>query len=239
MSIIYQPAGKAREYADWAANLFRGCSHGCVYCFAPKILYMERDKFKCSKTRPELFTQMRKDLKKIPSVQTIHLCFTCDPYQEGEEFNKITRLTIMMLKEAGHHIRILTKAGPLAQRDFDLLDNQDWFGQTLTCDNPQDSLAWEPGAAMPFDRIDNLKAAREKGIRTWVSLEPVIYVDQVFRLIEQTKEFIDVYKVGVLNYHPHSKTIDWPKFAREVKAKLESVGAKYYLKQDLQKYLVA
>ncbi|GAI95206.1 unnamed protein product [marine sediment metagenome] len=42
---------------------------------------------------------------------------------------------------------------------------------------------------------------------------------------------MDHYKVGTLNYHPHGKTIDWPKFARDVKQLLEDLGKPYYLKR--------
>ena len=38
LEIIYQPRGRAREYADYAANLYRGCDGRCGYCYAPSVL---------------------------------------------------------------------------------------------------------------------------------------------------------------------------------------------------------
>ena len=42
MSIIYKPKGKALEYSELAANLYRGCGHACTYCFAPKATFTDR-----------------------------------------------------------------------------------------------------------------------------------------------------------------------------------------------------
>ncbi len=163
MAVIYQPAGRAREYADWACNLYRGCSHGCIYCYAPAVLKTSRGDFAASKPRANILEELTKDVKKLKTPTEIHLCFTCDPYQPEEETALITRQALGIIKGGGHSVRILTKAGSLAQRDFMFLDSRDWFGVTLTCDNPEDSAKWEPKAAMPHERIMNLAAAKLLG----------------------------------------------------------------------------
>ncbi|GAJ07074.1 unnamed protein product, partial [marine sediment metagenome] len=101
----------------------------------------------------------------------------------------------------------------------------------------EDSQIWEPGAALPAERMGNLRQAHELGLETWVSCEPVIYPEATFELIKLTAPFVDHYKVGTLNYHPHGKTIDWCKFAKDVIAILEGYGCKYYIKNDLRRYL--
>ncbi len=46
MTIIYEPKGRAREYCEWAANLYRGgCGHGCKYCYAPSATRTNRENF--------------------------------------------------------------------------------------------------------------------------------------------------------------------------------------------------
>ena len=45
MEIIYEPSGRAKEYAELAANLYKGCDHRCVYCFGPKVLWKKREAF--------------------------------------------------------------------------------------------------------------------------------------------------------------------------------------------------
>lgn len=132
---------------------------------------------------------------------------------------------------------ILTKGGRRAERDFDLLTRNDWFGVTLTNTDVKLSLKWEPGAALPEERISSLRKAHEQGIQTWVSLEPVLYHETALEIIKQTYTFVDKFKVGVLNYHPHSKMTDWHKFAVEVKHLLDDLGCNYYLKNDLRMWL--
>ena len=44
--IIYEPKGRAREYSPLAANLYRGCGHGCIYCYAPAVTFTAREVFR-------------------------------------------------------------------------------------------------------------------------------------------------------------------------------------------------
>ena len=107
----------------------------------------------------------------------------------------------------------------------------------VSCDNDKDSLEWEPGAALPMERVETLKIANAIGVKTWVSLEPVLYPEQTLNLIDMTHKFVDEFKVGKLNYHPKAAAIDWRQFGMNVIAKLESLGKKYYIKDDLKKFL--
>ena len=123
-------------------------------------------------------------------------------------------------------------------RDFDLIKSMEgWYGATLTFLNKEDSLKWEPGAALPNERIAILKQAYKIGISTWVSLEPVIDPEQTLEIIRQTYEFVDLYKVGKLNYHPLAKMIDWHKFVVDVIRVLKEKKKHYDIKKDLLHYL--
>ena len=75
------------------------------------------------------------------------------------------------------------------------------------------------------------------GIPTWVSLEPVLDPAVALEIIRQTHPFVDLFKVGKLNYHPLAKSIDWPQFARDAVTLLKSLGKAYYVKNDLSCYL--
>ena len=55
----------------------------------------------------------------------------------------------------------------------------------------------------------------------------------------QTAGFVDLIKVGKLNYRPEAKDVNWEQFARDVKNQLEQIGVDYYIKDDLRKYLRA
>jgi DNA repair photolyase len=149
----------------------------------------------------------------------------------------LTRRAIQALRGHGLKVAILTKAGALARRDFDLLTDQDMFGTTLVFTDEMKRQIWEPGAAPTRERIKNMEYAKAKGIQTFVSLEPVFYFDQTLELIRITHDFVDHYKVGKLNYIEREKTMDWKDFAERVMAVLDEVGANYYIKKDLAKFV--
>jgi DNA repair photolyase len=181
--------------------------------------------------------QLEREAKRLDTTDKILLCFTTDPYQPIDVELQMTRHVIEILKANGLNVQILTKGGSRALRDIDLLTDQDAFATTLTLLDDIHSRKWEPDAALPQDRIETIKAFHEAGIPTWVSLEPVLNPDSALRLIEMTSSFVDLYKVGKLNYHVLANSIDWPKFARNVVDLLDSLGKPYYIKEDLKKFL--
>ena len=133
----------------------------------------------------------------------------------------------------------MTKGGIRAVKDFDLYGPNDFFGCTLTCDNAEDSRKNEPGAALPHDRIEALKEAHRRGIRTWAVLEPVLDPRQSLHLIELTHPFVSYYIVGKLNHFPKEEMkIDWPKFRKDAETLLQGCGKMpdlgYSLKQELR-----
>jgi len=240
MKALYEPKGKAREYSALAVNLYTGCEHGCVYCYAPDATFKAREQFARAVPRNGIIAALQRDLQRsngIPNTP-IMLCFTCDPYQPIDDQHQLTRQAIQVIKAVGRNVCILTKAGKRAERDLDLLGPGDDFGASLTLFDESDSLSWEPHAAIPEDRFEALRQAKSRGISTWASLEPVIYPDQTLKIIERTHEFVDLFKVGVLNYHPQAKLTNWTQFALDARALLESLNARYIFKKDLQKWLI-
>lgn len=239
MKALYEPKGRALEYAPLAVNLYRGCSHGCTYCYAPLATYRTREAFGQPEPRSGILEALekdcsgRKDIKRAPVL----LCFSCDPYQPLEGTQLLTRGAIEILHRHGFPVIILTKAGSLAQRDFDLLGPQDKFGVTLTGLWVNDVVEWEPNAARPVYREANLAAAHRRHIPTWVSLEPVLNPDWTLEVIEQTAPDVDEYRIGTWNHDARAKAIDWHKFAHDVTALLDSLGKRYTLKDDLRKWL--
>lgn len=121
---IYVPKGKAKEYGDYAINIYTGCPHRCFYCFAPNVLRRDRETFHANvKPRENIVEEVRKQVEREHITgQLIHLCFTCDPYPTGYDSTP-TREVIKILKESGNHVQILTKGD--GSRDFDLLDEGD------------------------------------------------------------------------------------------------------------------
>ncbi len=237
--VIYEPRGRAGEYAPLAVNLYRGCGHGCIYCYAPEATFIERQEFIKATPRQGIIEKLEKDTPRAAldgDKGNVLLCFTCDPYQPINDIHGLTRQAIEILHKNGFNVTILTKGGKRAERDFDLLGPGDEFAATLTFLDEQKSLKWEPRAAIPEERIEALRKAHELGIKTWVSLEPVIEPAESIEIIRQTHTFVDLFKVGLLNHHPRGKTIDWGKFLNDVINVLEEYGCQYYIKKDLKRY---
>jgi DNA repair photolyase len=235
MKPIYIPKGKAKEYGDYAINIYTGCPHRCYYCFAPSVLRKEREDFHSNvKARDNIVESVKKQIESEGiNDRLIHLCFTCDPYPLGHD-SIPTREIIWAIKESGNHVQILTKNGIGAQRDFDLLDGEDWFGVTYAGYKTSPVLPpeEEQNAGCPFDRFRALVLAKSKGINTWVSCEPVFITEAIYRLIE-TGEYIDLFKIGKLNYHPSE--INWKEFGAECERLCIEYGRNYYIKEDLRK----
>jgi len=237
--VIYEPRGRAGEYAPLAVNLYRGCGHGCIYCYASEATFIDRREFIKATPRQGIIEKLEKDAPQAAldgHKGNVLLCFTCDPYQPINAIHELTRQAIIILHKHGFNVTILTKGGRRAESDFDLLGPDDEFATTLTFLDEQKSRQWEPGAATPEERIEALKKARELGIKTWVSLEPVIEPAESIEIIRQTHTFVDLFKVGLLNYHPKGKEIDWRKFLQECIAILKQYGCQYYIKKDLRRY---
>lgn len=231
---IYHPKGAAAEYAKesgLALNIYTGCPHRCFYCYAPLVLKRNREVFhSCVEPRKDIVESVRRQVdRENITGQLIHLCFTCDPYPTGYNTTP-TREVIKILKESGNHVQILTKGD--GSRDFDLLDENDWYGVTISCENPL-AHETEPFAEIPISRLYDLETAKYKGIKTWVSFEPVLDTAAVLKCIINYAKYIDKVKIGKLNYHPSD--INWAEFGREAEALCQELGIAYYIKESLRK----
>ena len=234
---IYEPRGRAREYGELAVNIYTGCNHGCSYCYAPAVLHRGREEFAVVRPRPGIVEEVRRQLEREKKTgRTIFLCFTCDPYP-AEIDTTPTRAVIQAIKESGNHVRILTKGGDRARRDFDLLDSGDYFGVTFTTDNLFYPAAEEPKAANTAERLATLEQAKYNGVQTWVSCEPVLYPSAVFSLI-RNGWYIDLFKIGKLNHAAPPPEIvkagGWAAFGEEAEHLCREHGRAYYIKEDLR-----
>lgn len=244
---IYVPTGRAREYAELALNLYRGCSHRCTYCYVPAVLRTTMAEWATDTPQPkkDILKHLERDAAKLAEAgdtREILLCFTSDPYHGG--CTTLTREALRILGEHGLRATVLTKGGMRALRDFDLMAKYGFrFGATMTSPYIYRTDATEPGAPATHERVEAIKQAHTLGIKTWVSLEPVIWPDDSLTLIETNWDgtdmhsIVDYWRVGKLNHDPaHEATIDWAKFYVDVTTLLDSVGADYYIKDDLREF---
>jgi DNA repair photolyase len=239
---IYAPAGQAGEYAPLAANPYRGCGHKCAYCYVPAVIKMRRAEFDAGATaRPSFFAGLKKDAAKYQAAgsrEQVMLSFTTDPYHPGD--TTLTRMTLEVLREHGLGFCTLTKGGTRALRDIDLFrPDRDAFASTLTSLDPAFSAKWERGAAEPEDRIEALQRFHDVHVFTWVSLEPTLDVEASLEIVEKTHRFVDLFKIGRVNYLPMTKTTDWRDYTLRMIELCQRLGVRHYIKKDLQAFLPA
>lgn len=230
---IYNPKGRAQEYCDLAVNIYDSCSHGCTYCFARDLAKRFGKPWGDTVSpRPGIAEAVRVQLATAGWVgRRIQLCFTCDPYPQGCD-TTVTREVIQAIKESGNHVQILTKGDETAQRDFDLLDGNDWFGVTFSGDDYA-----EPGAATHQSRHTNIGTAKyQYRLNTWMSCEPVLDPVVVLSAI-RCFDSVDLWKIGKLNHR--KSDIDWGAFGHQVEALCRRFGRNYYIKDDLRRMMGA
>lgn len=238
---IYAPKGQALEYAPLAANPYRGCSHGCSYCYVPLVTKQPRPEFDAAAApRPHFLALLRKDAGKYRALgitEQVMFSFTTDIYNPSD--TSLTRPSLEIIREHGLAFCVLTKGGTRALHDIDLFrQDRDAFACTLTSLDDNFSRKWERKAALPNNRLAALKRFHDRGIFTWVSLEPTLDVEASLAIVEATHDFVDLYKVGRANYVPTiTKVVDWADYTHRMIDMMHRVSAKHYIKRDLQPYL--
>ena len=236
LDMIYVPSGAALEYAPLAVNLYRGCSHACRYCYAPACLHMTREDFAKPEARKDILVRLKGDAANIAGdPRPILLCFTSDPYQPLEALACVTKEALHILGDYRLQARVLTKNGALAQRDFGLMKAYGVeFGETICFDSERMRQDWEPGAGTIASRMKALAEAHRLGIKTWVSVEPVISPPAALRAMSLISQYVDCFKVGKLNHMPAvEKDIDWRAFLRSTLELFDNSLCGYYIKDAL------
>ena len=263
MQAIYRPKANspAEEYAPLACNLYKGCSHACIYCYAPAATWNNTPEKRAAfhadpQPREGILEALERDAKKLEQKGErgpVLLCFTCDPYQQLELEFCYTRQAIKTLYWHGLRPKVLTKAGVSARHDLHLLRQANGaFGVSLTGLSHQVRAKYEPGAhASGFDRVDNLRAAMGLNVATWASFEPVLNPNWTIRAIEEAAAYCNLIAVGKLNHMAPPEPIHWPSFRIQAINLLESMNftrvdkatvqqgpfldkRHYYIKQDLE-----
>lgn len=239
LDVVYVPKGAALEYAPLAVNLYTGCSHGCKYCFAPACLHVTREEFSVPVARKDILSRLARDAQKLfGDERPILMCFTCDPFPELEKQLLLTQRAMIVLGSLKMKVRVLTKNGALAQRDFPTMKQYDVeFGETISFDDEHLREEWEPGAPSIASRMNAMAEAHRLGIRTWVSMEPVIEAAPALRVLDLLKDYVDVWKIGKLNHMAAvEKLVDWRAFLRAALEKLEGMSCGYFIKDALWKF---
>jgi len=155
----------------YTANMYKGCTHGCTYCYAPSLTHDERRWGTYVDVKVNAPAVLERELRGLRKDQ-MFLSSASDPYQPVEAKYGITRRCLEVLQRNGFPVSILTRS-PLVLRDLELLKKFDWVkvGMSMTTVPVRQ---FEPGVPPLERRIDTLRKLGKAGIPTWVSLAPVI-----------------------------------------------------------------
>jgi len=169
---------------DRSINPYRGCEHGCVYCFArPSHAFLGLSPGLDFETRlfakPDAATLLRRELRKPGyRCETIALGTNTDPYQPVEKDLSITRSVLQVLSDCDHPVSIVTKSA-LVTRDIDILADMAQRGlasvlMSVTTLDRGMARTLEPRAPTPFRRLAAVEALAEAGIPVGVLTAPII-----------------------------------------------------------------
>lgn len=190
------------HYADYKTvllanntmNLYRGCSHGCIYCDSRSVCYQINHPFEdieVKRNAPEILDdQLRRRRKK----GMIHSGSMCDPYIPLEEELQYTRRCLEVIERRGFGLSILTKSTRIL-RDMDLLEaihhrQKCVVCVTLTTFDEALCKKLEPNVSTTAERVEILRECKRRGIPTVVWLSPIL------PFINDTGENMD----GLLGY---------------------------------------
>lgn len=169
---------------DRSINPYRGCEHGCIYCFArPTHAYMGLSPGLDFESRlfakPNAAALLEAELSKPGyEVRSIAIGTNTDPYQPIEKKMGIMREILQVLEAANHPVGIVTKSA-LVTRDIDILSRMAAKGLAkvaLSVTTLDRTLArtMEPRAATPARRLDAVRQLSEAGIPTMVMTAPIV-----------------------------------------------------------------
>ncbi|WP_082074628.1 PA0069 family radical SAM protein [Martelella endophytica] len=167
-----------------SVNPYRGCEHGCIYCFArPSHGFMGLSAGLDFETRlfakPDAARQLARELSKPGyHAKTIAIGTNTDPYQPVEKDWRIMRQVLEVLADANHPVAITTKSA-LVLRDLDILSAMAEkrlvkVTMSVTTLDRKLARAMEPRAATPPRRLETIRALSEAGVPVGISLAPVI-----------------------------------------------------------------
>jgi len=178
--------------------------------------------------------------KNANSPKQVFISFLTDPYSSFNQETKLTCRVLEILLSYQIPVSILSKGGLRILEDIELFKKfgaNIQIGGSLTFTNVTDSLKWEKGASIPCERFEALKILHEEGIRTWASMEPVIFPEQSLEIMEITHKYVDAYKIGKLNHMQKQEAkCNWEKFLVDAVCIMRKYNKPFYIKQDLLKF---
>ena len=245
--VIYQPSGKAGEYAQWACNFYTGCSNNCDYCYLKKGPYAhvwtDYPKLKSSfKNEDEAFQCFVKEVNKNLDALRHHglfFSFSTDPMLEETAALTIASMEYCVRQDIP--CVVLSKCARMAE----CLDNPVFnsergrellvFGSTLTASDME-----EGNASSHLERINTLAAFHSAGFQTFASIEPIVSFEASLQAVKDAAPYCSVLKIGLMSgvkkdYYDLNECLD---FIKQVSAVATLNRCRLYWKNSVRKFIL-
>ena len=162
---------------DYNMNIYRGCSHGCIYCDSRSDCY-GIDRFDQVRVKEDALQIIRDDLRRKVKTGVVGTGAMSDPYNPLEKELKLTRHALELIDAFGFGAAIATKSN-LLKRDIDILESIASHSPILlkvTVTTTDDALAAkvEPRVSTPTDRLSLIAALKDRGLFAGILLMPVL-----------------------------------------------------------------
>ena len=164
-------------HADWNMNLYRGCSHGCIYCDSRSLCY-GIDRFETVRPKENALALLDKELRSKRTAGVITMGAMSDPYNPLEERLRLTRGALQLMLRHGFGAAFTTKSA-LCARDADLLAAISRRAPvcarlTITCADDGLCRQIEPHVSPSSERFNALRTLADAGVYAGVWLNPVL-----------------------------------------------------------------
>ena len=230
--MIYEPRGRAKEYADLACNLAVGCEHRCLYCYGPDSMRVPKEDWPSIRFKDDAVERFRQSARRYAGdPRMVLFSFATDPCATPEAVSLLKKV-LPICEEHRLKVAVLTKNPQATRSMWPMFARQGWhLGTTICFLDERDREWWEPGAPTIESRRRAIMDARALGIFTFVSIEPVLHIDHGIEVIKAVRDEFDLVKVGKWNHDPRANGMDWTRLLREARVLLE--GREHLFKKDL------
>jgi len=187
---------------DWTINPYRGCEHGCSYCYARFVKRFTHHRERWGEfvdAKVNAAALLAEEVKK-KEVGRVWISGVCDPYQPVEEEYELTRACLEVLQRNRWPVTIQTKS-PLVLRDLDLLTKFEQIEVGFSIGTGDDGVRsiFEPNSTLIEERIKALKILHGENVRTYVMIAPIL--PETENLPSQLEGKMDCVLVDRMNYH--------------------------------------
>jgi len=181
---------------DYVMNIYRGCSHGCIYCYARSNYYEKNGNFDIVRAKKNALEIIRNDLRRKIETGIVLTSGMSDPYNPQEKEYKLTRNALELINAFSFGICIFTKSN-LVTRDTDILQDIKEHSPvnisfSITCYDDDTSKKIEPFAAATSERFKAIEHFANNGLISGVLLDPMLpYItdtkENVLEMVKKAK----------------------------------------------------